>query len=182
MLNHIFKYLERWEYYEPSSFWGFTLGIYFLAQSLFFGAPPPATSFDQPCQPQSRVIQVTRGGASSEGLSIQKIHPELRRRLEQHFPDWDERIAFQEKQTKFYRSAMLKKREGKRLGLIDDSRPYSAEELDAIDYFNGEGCYAKFQDPHVAPNKFDTRKSFLLKMHDASAREKFLKSFNRINN
>ena len=77
---------------------------------------------------------------------------------------------------------MLKKKEGKRLGLIDDSRLYSAEELDAIDYFNGEGCYAKFQDPHVAPNKFDTRKSFLLKMHDASAREKFLKNFNRINN
>ena len=182
MLNHIWnflKYLERWEYYDSSSFWGVTLGIYFLAQSLFFGAPPPATGFDQPCQPQSRVMEV-RGGGSKD--RIQKIHPELRRRLEQHFPDWDERIAFQEKQTKFYRSAMLKKRESKRLGLIDDSRLYSVEELDALDYFNGEGCYAKFQDPHVAPNKFDTRKSFLLKMHDTNAREKFLKSFNRINN
>ena len=77
---------------------------------------------------------------------------------------------------------MLEKRESKRLGLIDDSRLYSEEELNAINYFNGEGCYAKFQDPHVDPNKFDTRKSFLLKMHDTNAREKFLKSFNRINN
>ena len=78
MLNHIWnflKYLERWEYYDSSSFWGVTLGIYFLAQSLFFGAPPPATGFDQPCQPQSRVMQVTpeiRGGGSQD--RIQKIH------------------------------------------------------------------------------------------------------------
>ena len=136
---------------------------------------------DQTCYSQT-VTTVTelRSGDSKE--SIQKIHPELRRRLEEHFPDWDERIDFQKKQTKHYRSAMLKTRESRRLGVIDHSRAYSKEELDAINYFKGEGCYARFQDPRVPPNKFDTRKSFLLKMHDTNAREKFLKSFNRINN
>ena len=33
------------------------------------------------------------------------------RRLEQHFPDWDRRIAYQQRQEKFYKSAMRKKRE-----------------------------------------------------------------------
>ena len=33
MLNHIWKflkYMERWEYFDPSSFWGVTIGGYFL--------------------------------------------------------------------------------------------------------------------------------------------------------
>lgn len=40
----------------------------------------------------------------------------------------------------------------------------------------------KYQDPAMKPNIFDTRKSFLLKMHDDKLRNDFLNSFNRISN
>lgn len=69
-----------------------------------------------------------------------------------------------------------------KLRMTDDLSVYSEKELDSINYFKGKGCYARYQDPSAAPNRFDTRQSFLLKMHDSSAREKFLKSFNRRNN
>ena len=46
-----------------------------------------------------------------------------------------------------------------------------------INYFKGKGYYARYQDLSAAPNIFDTRQSFLLKMHDTSAREKFLKKY-----
>ena len=54
------------------------------------------------------------------------------------------------------------------------------EELDAISYFKGTGFYAKQQDPKMKPNIFDTRQTFLLKMHDETVRREFLKSFNKL--
>ena len=59
MLNHIWKFLkfiERWEYFDASSFWGVTVGGYFLVQSIVFGVAPRATGFDQTCQPQSVTV------------------------------------------------------------------------------------------------------------------------------
>ena len=77
---------------------------------------------------------------------------------------------------------MRKKKEIIKLRMADDLNFYSEKELDAINYFEGKGFYARYQDSSVAPNIYDTRQSFLLKMHDISSREKFLQSFNRINN
>lgn len=91
-------------------------------------------------------------------------------------------MSYQEKQAEFYKSALRKNKEIIKLRMINDSSLYSEEELDSINYFKGNGCYARYQDPSAAHNIFDTRQSFLLKMHDTSAREKFLKSFRRINN
>jgi hypothetical protein len=77
----------------------------------------------------------------------------------------------------------MKKRRGiERVRKLDNARYYIKEELDAIDYFQGRGFYIKHQDPKVKPNVFDTRQSFLLKMHDPILRENFLKSLNRKNN
>lgn len=128
-------------------------------------------------------FKVTGQGVYSHVTHVEvKMDSDLHRRLERHFPDWEERMAYQEKQAEFYKSALRKKKEIIKLRMIEDSSLYSEKELDSINYFKGKGCYARYQDPNAAPNIFDTRQSFLLKMHDTSAREKFLKSFRRINN
>lgn len=77
---------------------------------------------------------------------------------------------------------MKRKKEHKRIRVLDDKRFYSKEELDAINYFHGTGFYKKHQNPEVKPNIFDTRQTFLLKMHDPILRNNFLNIFNRINN
>ena len=109
-----------------------------------------------------------RAGGSSDKVGIQKMDLDLHRRLERYFPDWEERMAYQEKQAEFYKSALRKKKEIIKLRMIDDSSLYSEKELDLINYFKGKGCYARYQDPSAAPNIFDTRQSFLLKMHISS--------------
>ena len=76
---------------------------------------------------------------------------------------------------------MKRKREIKRLRLLDNKDWYSKEELDAMDYFNGTGFYHEEQDPTRKPNIFDTRQTFLLKMHDDKSRNDFLNSFNSKN-
>ncbi len=171
--------MEQWEKYEPSSFWLCTIGLWFTIKSFSFGALSPVSEF--PCQSQAVVVQL-RAGSSSDKVGSRKMDSDLHRRLERHFPDWEDRMAYEEKQAKCYKSALIKKKEIIRLRMIDDSSLYSEKELDSINYFKGKGSYAKYQDPSAAPNIFDTRQSFLLKMHDTNAREKFLKSFRRRNN
>ena len=104
------------------------------------------------------------------------------RRLEQHFSDWDRRIAYQQRQEKFYKSAVIKKRKIKRSQMLETPNLYNKEKLDAISYFQGTGFYNKQQDPKVKPNIFNTRQFFLVKMHDYKLRNEFLDSFNRLNN
>lgn len=58
-----------------------------------------------------------------------------------HFPDWKERIYYQKKQEEFYKSAMKRKKEIKRIRLLYNKNYYTNEELDAMDYFNGTGFY-----------------------------------------
>ncbi|MFT4850184.1 MAG: hypothetical protein ACI83B_002736 [Sediminicola sp.] len=107
--------------------------------------------------------------------------PAFHRQLAKHFPDWSGRMAFQKKQEGFYKSAMQKKREALRLRLKENFNRTS-EEQDAVDYFNGTGIYAKFQDIKTKPNIFDTRQSFLRKMHDDKLRNDFLNTLNRRKN
>ena len=76
---------------------------------------------------------------------------------------------------------MRKNREIKRLQIQEIPNLYTLytkEELDTISYFQGTGFYIKPQDSKVKPNIFDTRQSFLLKMHDPILRENCLNSFN----
>lgn len=91
-------------------------------------------------------------------------------------------MDYQKNQEKFYKSAMKKRREIKKLRLLEDKSVYTNQELDAMDYFDGTGFYQKHQDPKVKPNIFDTRQTFLHKMHDPVLRNNFLNSFNRRNN
>ena len=102
------------------------------------------------------------------------------RKLEKHFPDWEDRMNFQKKQENFYKSAMKKQAELRRTRMIDMSNRYTKEELDAVSYFQGTGFYAKQQDPSENPKPciYDTRQTFLIKMHDNDIRRNVLKSFN----
>ena len=77
---------------------------------------------------------------------------------------------------------MRKTKEIQRVRALRNTRYYTKEELDAIDYFHVAVIYAIFQDPKTKSNIFDTRKIFLLKMHDDKLRNEFLNSLNRRNN
>ena len=165
------KSLEQWEKYEPSSFWLCSIGLYF-SFSAGFGVLFP----ESPSQSHV-VIEQVRGGAREDYPFLgkrKKFDLAFHRQLEQYFPDWDERMDYQKKQEKLFKSAMRKKREMKRLRTKENPKSYTKEELDAIDYFQGNGVYAKYQDKRKKQNIFDTRQSFLLKMHDDKLRNDFL--------
>jgi hypothetical protein len=168
--------LEKFERTAPRIFWFLSLVFYTVFVSPYDAKIPQA----QVCQYQV-VSQQFRAGGQDENLNIiQKMDPDFHRRLEKYFPDSEERMAYQKSQTEFYKSAMRKKNEIIKLRMVDDLNFYSEKELDAINYFEGKSLYARCQDPSVAPNIYDTRQSFLLKMHDISSREKFLQSFNSL--
>ena len=61
----------------------------------------------------------------------------------------------------------------------DKMRFLFPQEHDAINYFIGQGFYRSKQDFRTEPNIFDTRESFLIKMHNESNRNSFLKSLKR---
>ena len=56
----------------------------------------------------------------------------------------------------------------------DRKKLLSPEEQDTLNYFTGRGFYLSLQDFRREPNLFDTRGSFLLKMHNESFRNRFL--------
>lgn len=126
-------------------------------------------------------IVLVKNTTISSRKNKKKFDFSFHRKLEKHFPDWDERMNYQKKQENFYKSARTKQAELKRIKAIDKKNRYTKEELDAIDYFQGTGFYARQQDPKMKPNIYDTRQSFLLKMHDDQMRDEFLASFNRKN-
>jgi len=173
------KSLEQWEKYEPSSFWFCTIGLY-----IFFSAGFGALFPESPSQSHV-VIQQVRGGGREDYPFLgkrKKFDLDFHRQLEQEFPDDARRMDYQKKQEKLFKSAMQKKREMIRLRMKEDPKFYTKEELDAMDYFQGNGIYAKYQDKREKYNIFDTRQSFLLKMHDDKFRNDFLNNSNRRKN
>ncbi|MFT6843772.1 MAG: hypothetical protein ACJASR_002556 [Psychroserpens sp.] len=154
-------------------------GIFWLSISLlgFFLFSDPIKSPSQ----SKIVLEQVRGG-TKDLEKVKNFDPTFHRRLKQAFPDWTERMDYQKKQEEFYKSAMRKKKEIERIRVLPNTRYYTNEELDAIDYFHGTGIYATFQNPKTKPNIFDTRNRFLLKMHDDKLRNEFLNSLNSRNN
>ena len=90
-------------------------------------------------------------------------------------------MDYQKKQEEFYKSAIKKQIQLKRFRIQDTSSFYTKEEIDAINYFHGKSFYAKTQDSSMKPNIFDTRQSFLMKMHNPVMRKNFIKSFKCLN-
>lgn len=100
--------------------------------------------------------------------------------LRKEFPNWPDRTDYQKKQEQFYRSAMKKQEACRNLRIRNPTEFYTKQELDSIDYFHGTGFYARQQSIDVKPNIYDTRESFLHKMHCRDSREKFLKSYKHL--
>lgn len=96
--------------------------------------------------------------------------------LRKGFPDSKRRIEFEKSQLEFYNSARSKLYRAPTLSMKDKMRLLSPEEHDAINYFTGQGFYRSQQDFRTESNIFDTRESFLIKMHNESNRNRFLKS------
>jgi hypothetical protein len=138
----------------------------------------------------SSVQSVVRlnGGAqnSSSGntpkIAVPQTSPKAinkREILRKHFPDWEERMNYQKKQEKIYRSGLARMTEAKRVGM-EKTFKLTKKEQDAFDYFNGKNFYKEYQSIETPPNIFDTRWSFLLKIEkNKDMRENFLKSYNR---
>jgi len=95
--------------------------------------------------------------------------------LEKLFPDWSERVYFQNKQQKFFKSVRKKQISAKRVRTKIQLTP---EEQDVVNYFSGTGFYKNYQSPKTSPNIFDTRESFLKKMNNREMRTNFLNSYN----
>lgn len=180
------KLLERWER-ENSGFWVLN-ALLFLTVSLFDEGQFQKIQNSRETNVSS-VLAITSGGDGSKGRSgsfvlqtglgkRKKFNIVFHRRLEKYFPDFNERIAYQKKQEKFYKSSQKKRGELKKLRIKERPNFYSKEELDAISYFQGTGIYEQYQDPKLKPNLLDTRQTFLLKMHDPVLRNNFLNSFN----
>ena len=173
------KYLEQSEKYQPLSFWLCSICLY-ISVSAGFGA-----LFPESHRESNVVIEQLRGGGTEDFPFLgkrKKFDLDFHRQLEQYFPDWVGRMNYQKKQEKFFKSAMRKKREMIRLRMKEDPKFYTKEELDARDYFQGNGIYAKYQNKREKYNIFDTRQSFLLKMHDDKLRNDFLNNLNRRKN
>ena len=120
------------------------------------------------------VINSLRGGGNQKYPS--NFDKNFHRLLRKGFPDSKRRVEFEESQRKFYNSARLKLYRTPSLTMRDRKKLLSPEEQDAINYFTGQGFYRSQQDFRTKPNIFDTRESFLLKMHNESNRNRFLKS------
>lgn len=129
------------------------------------------------------VVTFNGGGQNQSSENIISGPPSLaqtinkREMLRKHFPDWEGRIDYQEKQEKIYRFALVRIAEAKRLRV---KFKLTKQEQDAFDYFNGQNFYKYYQSLETLPNIFDTRSSFLLKVEkNKNMRENFLKSYNQ---
>ena len=117
------------------------------------------------------LVNLFRGGGKPRNFD-KNFHQILRK----GFPDSKRRIEFEKYQLEFYKSARLKLYRTPTVNMKDKMKILSPQESDAIDYFTRQGSYRYLQDFKTEPNIFDSRESLLMKMHDESNRNLFLKS------
>lgn len=192
-LKFIVYFLECSERNYPRIFWfcSLLLALLFnfsqsqIVDEVRFQRTQPLTVIEKNT---AAILAINSGGEGSKrkfgsfvlqtGLGKRKkFDLVLHTRLMKTFPDWEARMNYQKKQEEFYKLAIKKQTQLKRLRIKDTSGFYTKEEVDAINYFHGKGFYAKEQDPNIKPNIFDTRQSFLIKMHNPVIRKNFIKSF-----
>ena len=120
------------------------------------------------------LVNSLRGGGSRK--YPRNFDKNFHRILRKGFPDSKRCIEFGKSQLEFYNSARSKLYRTPTLSMKDKMRLLSLQEYDAINYFIGQGFYRSQQDFRTEPNIFDTKESFLIKMHNESNRNRFLKS------
>ena len=180
-----FRTLSNFEKLNPTAFWlitgglGLSLNFFFLnRQDYLF----PQTEAIQTTLAQKQALSISGGNLFDQSNERKKFNLLLHIALEREFPDFQERIDYEKKQETLLRSVQAKQKTLQETGTIviqpqHYSKFYTNEELNAIDYYQGTGFYKQQQDLSTPPNKYDTRQTFLLKMHDSETRGKFLKSF-----
>ena len=120
------------------------------------------------------LVNSLRGGGNRK--YPRNFDKNFHRILRKGFPDSKRRIEFGKSQLEFYNSARSKLYRAPTLSMKDKMRLLSPQEHDAINYFTGQGFDRSQQDFRTEPNIFDTKESFLIKMHNESNRNRFLKS------
>ena len=120
------------------------------------------------------LVNSLRGGGNRK--YPRNFDKNFHRILRKGFPDSKRRIEFEKYQLEFYNSARSKLYRTPTLSMKDKMKLLSPQEHDAINYFTGQGFYRSQQDFRMELNIFDTRESFLIKMHNESNRNRFLKS------
>lgn len=120
------------------------------------------------------LINSLRGGGNQKYPS--NFDKNFHKILRKGFTDSKRRIEFEKFQLEFYNSATSKLYRAPTLSMKDKMRLLYPEERDAINYFIGQSFYRSQQYFRTEPNIFDTRESFLIKMHNESNRNRFLKS------
>ena len=123
------------------------------------------------------LVNSLRGGGNRK--YPKNFDKNFHRILRKGFPDSKRRIEFEKSQLEFYKSARSKLYKTPSMLMKDKMKLLSPQEHNAINYFTGQGSYRSQQDFRTEPNIFDTRESFLIKMHDESNRNKFLKSLKK---
>ena len=175
------NFLEQLERERPNLFLGLTIGL-----ATVFTQLDENSLTHNPSLSYTEQILV-RGGSDSGQATVtirtslgkkQQINIVTHRRLEKFFPDWEDRMVYQENREKVYKSAMRKRQEALNLRQKEDFAR-TKDEQDAIDYFLGRGFYRTYQDSSTKPNIFDNRQSFLIKMHNKEMRIDFLESLKR---
>lgn len=144
--------------------------------------PIPFVSFEDIGNNQSisqlQQIMTIRSGAFDKEDNPSKIPKSM---LEKYFPDWTERLNYQNQQFEFLQSGRKKIREANKLKMNESQKLklLTPQEKDAFDYFRGTGFYQSHQDVSTPPNIFDTRDTFLKKMQNFEMRNKFLNTYNK---
>ena len=113
----------------------------------------------------------------SNSGKVQKFNAIKYYNLQRHLLDLEKRVNFQKKQAKFYQQAREKQKAIRKSKIgLDHKSFFNRQELDALDYFNDIGFYKKYQDLEYGPNIYDTRHTFLLKMHNDRLPDSFMNS------
>lgn len=121
-------------------------------------------------------VNLLQGGESHK--YSKNFDRNFHRILKKGFPDCENRVKFEQSQIEFYNSARLKLNKASGFFMKNKADLLTAQELDAINYFQGKGFYRLQQNFKTKFNVFDSRESLLIKMHDESHRNSFLKSLN----
>ena len=143
---------------------------------------PIGTELDPSKFSQTTQFFMAMGSENTRNISVPQTSLKAinkREILRKHFPDWEERMNYQKKQEKIYRSGLARMTQAKRVRM-EKTFKLTKKEQDAFDYFNGKNFYKEHQSIETPPNIYDTRRSFLLKIEkNKDMRENFLKSYNR---
>lgn len=152
--------------------------VFVLALSLTIGPFQNKNDVLTISQPSNMcAIQLSGGSDSKRDKPLDyRFDEDLHSKWYYTFPDMLSRTKYESKQIKIVQGWNKKCEEARKFSTRKPLKP-TQEEQNAIDYFNGTGMFSNYQKLSTPPNKYDTRNSFVKKMHSRSVREKFFQRY-----